>query len=109
MSTNRILLVDDDANILAGYERSLRRKFNVCTAQSGDRGLSLIDEEGPFSVVVADMQMPGMNGVQFLRKAQDKAPESVRLMLTGNSDQQTVADAVNQDQLILAAIVSSTE
>jgi len=96
MSTNRILLVDDDANVLAGYERSLRRKFSVRTAQSGDRGLSLLEEEGPFSVVVADMQMPGMNGVQFLRKAQDKAPDSVRLMLTGNSDQQTVADAVNQ-------------
>jgi response regulator RpfG family c-di-GMP phosphodiesterase len=95
MSTNRILLVDDDANVLAGYERSLRKKFNVRTAQSGDRALSLIEEEGPFSVVVADMQMPGMNGVQFLRKAQDKAPDSVRLMLTGNSDQQTVADAVN--------------
>src|SRR6185295_12754277 len=96
MSTNRILLVDDDANILAGYERSLRRKFNIRTAQSGDRGLSLIDEDGPFSVVVADMQMPGMNGVQFLRKTQDKAPESVRLMLTGKSDQQTVSEAVNQ-------------
>ncbi len=95
MSTNRILLVDDDANVLAGYERSLRRKFTVRTALSGDRGLSLIEDEGPFSVVVADMQMPGMNGVQFLRKAQDKAPDSVRLMLTGNSDQQTVADAVN--------------
>jgi response regulator RpfG family c-di-GMP phosphodiesterase len=96
MITNRILLVDDDPNILAGYERSLRRKFQVSTAESGDRALALIDEQGPFSVLVADMQMPGMNGVQFLRKAQDRAPESVRLMLTGKSDQQTVSEAVNQ-------------
>jgi response regulator RpfG family c-di-GMP phosphodiesterase len=96
MITNRILLVDDDANILAGYERSLRRKFQIATAENGDRALALIEEQGPFSVLVADMQMPGMNGVQFLRKARDKAPETVRLMLTGKSDQQTVSEAVNQ-------------
>jgi response regulator RpfG family c-di-GMP phosphodiesterase len=42
------------------------------------------------------MQMPRMNGVQFLRKAQQKSPESVRLMLTGNADQRTAVDAVNQ-------------
>jgi response regulator RpfG family c-di-GMP phosphodiesterase len=92
---NRILLVDDDPNVLAGYERLLRKKFTVSTASSGDAGLSMIEAEGPFSVLVADMQMPGMNGVQFLRKAKEKAPDSVRLMLTGNADQKTVADAVN--------------
>jgi response regulator RpfG family c-di-GMP phosphodiesterase len=42
------------------------------------------------------MQMPGINGIQFLQKAQEQAPETVRLMLTGNADQKTAADAVNQ-------------
>lgn len=94
--TNRILFVDDDPNILAAFHRSLRKKFTISTASSGDQALSVIENEGPFSVLVADMQMPGMNGVQFLRKAQEKAPDAVRLMLTGNSDQKTAADAVNQ-------------
>jgi response regulator RpfG family c-di-GMP phosphodiesterase len=95
MILNRILLIDDDPNVLAGYERSLRKKFTVSTASSGDRALSLLESEGPFSVLVADMQMPGMNGIQFLRRAQEKAPDSVRLMLTGKSDQSTIAEAVN--------------
>jgi len=48
------------------------------------------------SVVVADMQMPGLNGIQFLTKVQEKWPDTVRIMLTGNADQQTAVQAVNQ-------------
>src|SRR4051812_19415199 len=96
MQASRILFVDDDPNILAGYQRSLRKRFSVATALNADLGLSLIESEGPFAVVVADMQMPGTNGVQFLRKAQEKAPETVRLMLTGNADQKTAMEAVNE-------------
>lgn len=96
MIGNRILFVDDDPNILAGFERSLRKKFQIATAKDGEAALSLLDQDGPYAVVVADMQMPGMNGVQFLRKAQQKSPDSVRLMLTGNADQRTAVDAVNQ-------------
>jgi response regulator RpfG family c-di-GMP phosphodiesterase len=96
MSGKRILFVDDDPNILAAYQRSLRTKYPITTAVSADQALSLIDAEAPFAVLVADMQMPGMNGIQFLRKAQQKAPNSVRLMLTGNADQRTAIEAVNQ-------------
>jgi response regulator RpfG family c-di-GMP phosphodiesterase len=91
----RILFVDDEPNVLAAYQRSLRNKFVLATATSGDQALGLIDSEGPFAVLVADMQMPLMNGIQFLRKAQQKAPDSVRLMLTGNADQRTAIEAVN--------------
>src|SRR6184192_4097590 len=52
--------------------------------------------QGPYVVVVADMQMPGMNGVQFLTKAEAFSPDTVRIMLTRNADQKTAADAVNQ-------------
>ncbi len=96
MITNRILFVDDDPNILSAYRRMLHKRFEVVTSLSGDEGLDCLAKDGPFAVIVADMQMPGMNGVQFLRKAQEQAPETVRLMLTGNADQKTAADAVNQ-------------
>lgn len=96
MIGNQILFVDDDANVLSAYRRSLHKRYQITTCLSGDEGLEKLAKEGPFAVVVADMQMPGMNGIQFLQKAQEQSPETVRLMLTGNADQKTAADAVNQ-------------
>lgn len=95
MST-KILFIDDDANILAAYQRNLRKQFAIDTALGGELGLVAFAEQGPYAVVVADMQMPGMNGVQFLIRAEELAPDTVRIMLTGNADQKTASDAVNQ-------------
>jgi len=91
----KILFVDDDTNLLAAMERNLRLKFHLETAASGEAGLAKMAAEGPFAVIVADMQMPGMNGVQLLSEAQKRHPDTVRLMLTGNADQLTAAEAVN--------------
>ncbi|HEY6229177.1 MAG TPA: HD domain-containing phosphohydrolase [Verrucomicrobiae bacterium] len=95
MKTSRILFVDDDPNVLSAYQRTLRKRYTLDTASSGDAGLALMEKDGPYAVIVADMQMPGMNGVDFLKHAMQKSPDSVRLMLTGNADQKTAADAVN--------------
>ena len=91
----KILFIDDDTNLLAAVERNLRLKFNLVTATSGEAGLAKMAADGPFAVIVADMQMPGMNGVQLLTETQKRYPETVRLMLTGNADQRTAAEAVN--------------
>lgn len=92
----RILFVDDDSNILEAHRRNFRRRFDVAAVTTGEEGLSLLGSGDPFAVVVADMRMPIMNGIQFLRKAQEIAPDTVRIMLTGNADQQTAMDAVNR-------------
>ncbi len=97
--SEKILLVDDDPNLLAGCRRSLRDVFDVETAEGGEKGLTLIAEKGPFSVILADMRMPGMDGVQFLSKVKDIASDSVRMMLTGNADQDTAINAVNEGQI----------
>lgn len=94
--SSKILFVDDEPNVLEAYQRNLRKRFVIETATSGELGLGLISQRGPYAVVVADMQMPAMNGVEFLIQAQRRAPDSVRLMLTGNADQQTAVEAVNQ-------------
>lgn len=94
--THKILFVDDEQNILSALNRQFRKQYSVSTALSGERALQLIAEEGPFSVIVSDMQMPEMNGVQFLEAVQKLSPDSVRLMLTGNADQKTAIDAVNR-------------
>jgi len=97
--SNKILFVDDDANVLAGCQRTLRKDFTIDTALGGEQGLALIEQHGPYAVVVADMQMPGMNGIQFLTKVEERAPETIRIMLTGNADQKTARDAVNHGHI----------
>ena len=94
--SEKILFIDDDTNLLAAVERNLRLKFNLVTAPGGEAGLAKMAADGPFAVVVADMQMPGMNGVQLLTEVRKRHPETVRLMLTGNADQHTAVEAVNQ-------------
>ncbi len=92
----KVLCVDDDANILAGFQRNLRKQFSLDIAVGPEAGLKAIEANGPYAVVVADMQMPGMNGIQFLTKVEQRAPDTVRVMLTGNADQKTAMDAVNE-------------
>ena len=97
--TVKILCVDDEPNILSGYQRSLRKQFEIETANSGSEALQKIQASGPYAVLVTDMRMPGMDGVQFLQEARRRAPDSVRIMLTGNADQQTATDAVNEGHI----------
>ncbi len=95
----KILIVDDEPNILHSFQRGLRRLFQVSTALDGPAALTLAETEGPFAAVVADMRMPGMDGAELLHRIQDRAPDTVRIMLTGNVDQATTVAAVNRGQV----------
>ena len=95
----KILCVDDEPNILEAYKRSLRKDFKIDIATGGAEALELIKSDGPYAVIVSDMRMPEMDGVQFLASARSLAPETVRIMLTGNADQQTASDAVNEGHI----------
>ncbi len=98
-SQDIILFVDDESRVLEGIQRQLKGKFCVQTALGAERALSLVQESGPFALVVSDMQMPGMNGMEFLSRLRYSAPDTVRVMLTGNADMQTAIDAVNDGHL----------
>jgi len=80
-------------------QRALRKQFTVETACGGAAGLALLQNAAEFSVVVSDMRMPEMNGIEFLTKVKEMAPDVVRLMLTGNADQATAIDAINQGSI----------
>jgi response regulator RpfG family c-di-GMP phosphodiesterase len=95
----KILCVDDDPNILAAYSRSLRKMFELVTANSGIEGMEKIKNGGPFAVIVSDMQMPGMDGIQFLTEAKELAPEATRIMLTGQGDLKVAMNAVNEGSI----------
>ena len=96
---DKILLVDDDAMILAGLKRKLRNQFRIETALSGAEALEMIKENGPYAVVVSDYFMPGMDGIEFLCRVKKIDPESVRMMLTGSADMSTAIKAVNEGSI----------
>ena len=96
---NKILFVDDEENVLAAFQRQLRNRYEFEVASSGADGLEIIEQHGPFAVVVADMRMPGMDGVLFLARVKEIAGDTVRMMLTGNADMQTAIDAVNRGHI----------
>ena len=97
--SERILCVDDDPNVLQAYQRALRKQFHIEPAFGGEEALQAVVEQGPYAVVVSDMRMPGMNGVELLAKVSEIAPDTVRMMLTGNADQETALEAVNQGHI----------
>jgi DNA-binding NtrC family response regulator len=95
----RILLVDDDPRVLDALQRQLRHQFDV-TATSDARGaMRLVVSSGPFAVVVSDLRMPGMDGVSLLFLIRQTAPETVRVLLTGDTDIESAIAAVNQGNI----------
>ena len=96
---DKILCVDDDLNILEGFKRQLRKEFELATAVGSEQGLRMVMEEGPFAVVVSDLQMPGMNGIDFLAQVRIHEPDTIRMLLTGNAELQATIDAINQGQI----------
>ena len=93
---DKVLLVDDDAMVLAGLKRHLRNQFCIETALSGEEGLKRIEKNGPYAVIVSDFAMPGMNGIEFLCRVKETDPDSMRMMLTGSADMSTAIKALNE-------------
>lgn len=97
--TSKILLVDDEPNVLQGFKRHLRKGFDIELAVGGEEALSTFAEKGPFAIVVSDMQMPNMSGLELLTQIQKTSEHTIRIMLTGNADQKTAVDAVNEGNI----------
>ncbi len=97
--TDKVLFVDDDMNILASFRRRLGRRFDIATVPGGEQGLEVLEKDGPVAVVISDQRMPGMDGIQFLTEVKKRAPDTVRIMLTGNTDLTTAIKAVNEGSI----------
>ena len=97
--SEQILLVDDDRNVLDGYRRNLRGEFSVDTVESGQEALAQLESKGPYAVVISDMKMPGMDGIELLRRVKSAAPDTVRVMLTGHAETQTAIEAINEGSI----------
>lgn len=97
MSEQRtLLLVDDEENILRALTRLLRRDgYTILTASGGEEGLAQL-EAHPVGVILSDQRMPGMIGSEFLGRAKALRPDTIRIMLSGYTDLQSVTDAINR-------------
>jgi EAL domain-containing protein (putative c-di-GMP-specific phosphodiesterase class I)/CheY-like chemotaxis protein len=91
-----LLLVDDEPSISASLRRLLRRDgYKIVMANSGPEGLQRL-AENDVDVIVSDQRMPGMTGVEFLRRAKELYPDTVRIVLSGYTELQYITDAVNE-------------
>lgn len=99
MGNYDILFVDDEPKALQAFERQLGRRFFVRTAASAAEALTILRQDGPCAVIVSDMKMPGMDGIQLLSRVKELYPDTVRIMFTGNADLATAIEAVNDGQI----------
>ena len=95
----KILFVDDEQNILDSFKRIFRgNKYNIITANSGQEGLDIL--HGTIvDLVVSDMQMPKMDGAEFLEQVAQKYPYTVRILLTGFSKIDSAIKAINKGKI----------
>lgn len=90
----KILFVDDEAANLRLLERLFRSEYEVFTAASGDEGLALLAVHD-VALILSDQRMPTMTGSEFLKRAAEMRPQTVRIMLTGYTDANDLVDAIN--------------
>ena len=95
----RVICVDDEPRVLKGLRRMLGREFDVELAEGGAEALSMMRVGDRFDVIVSDMRMPAMSGAQLLAAARTEFPETVRILLTGQSDLEDAVSAVNEGNI----------
>lgn len=99
MISKKILCVDDDEKVLNGIQRQQEDRFEIETAVGPLEALAKLDENGPFAIVLSDMRMPEMNGVELLSRVRHHSPHTVRMILSGYADLDSTIAAVNQGHI----------
>jgi FixJ family two-component response regulator len=91
----RVLVVDDEEAILETMTFTFQDDYEVHTSTDARKALDILDNEGPFAVVLTDQRMPGMSGVEFVAEVFRRHPATVRMILTGFSDIEAIIQAIN--------------
>lgn len=97
-SPQAILIVDDEPDILGALRDLFEVTMPECrvlTAESGEQGLEILAKE-PVDVVISDYRMPGMDGLEFLRRCAQMAPETPRILITAYPQLNLAMDAINE-------------
>ncbi len=95
----RVLCIDDDPHVLEGIARTLSADFVLSTSSLPHEALGMLTSPGSFAVVVSDLRMPGLDGITLLDKARALAPDTVRVLLTGQAELADAVAAINRGGL----------
>ncbi len=95
----KILVVDDDTNILSSITRNLHGKYELSTASSAHDALDILKKKSDFALVLTDYKMPLVNGLELLQKVRESYPATIRMMLTGQADMEAVVKIINQGSI----------
>lgn len=95
MPGQKILVVDDEPANLQKLRRTFVHRYEVLAASSGEEALELARRHDDIAVIVADQRMPGISGVEFLRRTLELLPHAVRIILTGYTDVDALMEAIN--------------
>ena len=99
MSDRTVLCVDDELHVLKSLQRLLRREdYKLITAKGGENGLKVLESE-PVHLVMSDQRMPGMSGVEFLKKVKESYPGTVRVVLSGYADVAVMVESINDGEI----------
>lgn len=93
-----ILVVDDEKNNLQLFIRTLRKNYNVLSSTRGVEGLEII-RNNDVDMVISDHKMPEMEGTEFLKKAFEINPDTVRILVTAFADMEILREAINQGKI----------
>ena len=94
----KILYVDDEENNLISFKANYRKEYEVYTATSVIQAFELL-EKNPAEIIISDQRMPNTSGVEFLEQTIKLYPDSVRLLITGQTDIDVVIQAINLGQI----------
>ena len=94
-----VLLVDDDERLLNDLRSQLRGKFETVTAVGGERALEILENQSAIAVIICDMHIRGMTGIEVLEAFSKKSPATTRIMLTANADQDCAIEAINKSHV----------
>jgi response regulator RpfG family c-di-GMP phosphodiesterase len=97
--TRKILMIDDDKDILASYQVNLRKDFIVRIASNANQAMEILKAENDIGVIVTDYKMPDINGVNLLKMIRQIYPDPIRIMITGFADMQIAVNAVNEGSI----------
>lgn len=98
--SNKILYVDDEQINLKLFEINFSEKYDVLIADNGIKGLEMLEDNPDVLVVISDMKMPKMNGLEFIKKAKEKYLDIKFYILTGFEITDEIQNALNNGLII---------
>ncbi|MEB3340890.1 response regulator [Okeania sp.] len=84
----KLMVVDDEPNNLDLLYRTFRRQFKVFRAENARLAMEILETEGEMAVIISDQSMPDMTGIQFLKKTKNSFPDTIRILLSGYTEEE---------------------